>query len=219
MLVVMPVLLLLLLAAADMGKLFVISGKSEIGARYVALSHFRGFPFGDAYPGQQAGQEIEGLYFDDALDDNVGADSDDPDVTYKELGNEDLPEPYAPGEFDEDMIDTLWEIVNTELGVLPVRGARSTFTYNLPAFPYGRDHPMEDSKALPGDAPEGMLAASYDATGNFVMLADAFAGSGIESSGEQVRLALLAYDMLIGTQLSLGALPAILLVMWAIFLP
>jgi hypothetical protein len=50
MIVVMPVLLLLLLAAADMGKLFVISGKSEISARYIALSHFREAPFGDAYP-------------------------------------------------------------------------------------------------------------------------------------------------------------------------
>ena len=78
LLVVLPVLLLLLLAAADMGKLFVISGKSEIAARYSALRHFRGAPFGDIHPVHTRAVEIERIFFDGAL-------ADDPDVTYQEL--------------------------------------------------------------------------------------------------------------------------------------
>jgi hypothetical protein len=211
MIVVMPVLLLLLLAAADMGKLFVISGKSEISARYIALSHFREAPFGDAYIGQTAGQEIEGLFFDDALDDSGEADG--PDVTYQELGDEDLL--YAPN-LEDDLLINLWDnYLNLTDQLIPIRGARSTFSYDLPRFPYGREHPMEGTQVLQDAPSEGRLAATYDATGNFVMLADSFSGA----RGEALRLALEGAGLIVGAA-SLGGLTAVLVAgLWIIFLP
>ncbi len=216
MLVVMPVLLLLLLAAADMGKLFVISGKSEIAARYIALSHFRDAPFGDAYLTYTAGQEIERLFFDDALDDDglpegQGSEADDPDVTYQELGNL----PYAPGVLGDPWLDALWTYVNATAQLVPIRGARSTFTYDLPFFPYGREHPMEETRALQGAPSPSRLAASYDATGNFVMLADSFSGA----DGDLIRIQMELIWIAIGAQASLPAWPAIAVVLWLIFLP
>jgi len=211
MLVVMPVLLLLLLAAADMGKLFVISGKSEISARYIALSHFRDAPFGDAYIGQTAGQEIEGLFFDDALDDSGEADG--PDVTYEELGDDDLI--YAPLDLGDPILVLLWDFVNVTEDLLPIRGARSTFTYDLPFFPYGREHPMEETRDLQGTPSPGRLAASYEATGNFVMLADSFSGE----HGEQLRFAMEAVGLIVGFEVTTPIMIGLVGILWIIFLP
>jgi len=218
MLVVMPVLLLLLLAAADMGKLFVISGKSEISARYIALSHFREAPFGDAYPTHTAGQEIERLFFDDALDDSglpegLGSEADDPDVTYQELGDVDFL--YTPLALDDPFLIWLWDYVNVTDDLVPIRGARSTFTYDLPFFQYGREHPMEETRDLQGAPSPSRLAASYDATGNFVMLADSFSGQ----HGHDLRLAMEALGVIVGVQLTPGYMAALLAVLWLIFLP
>jgi len=203
MIVVMPVLLLLLLAAANIGKLFVISGKSEISARYVALSHFREAPFGDAYPAYTARQEIERLFFDDALDDSglpegMSSEADDPDVTYEELGNLD----YVPDDHGDPLLIWLWAWVNATNQLFPVRGARSTFTYDLPFFPEGE---------LSGSG----LDASYDAVGNFVMLAESFSGA----EGEQLRLALEAAHLIAGAQITAGAAVGILVGLWLIYLP
>jgi hypothetical protein len=216
MIVVMPVLLLLLLAAADMGKLFVISGKSEISARYIALSHFREAPFGDAYPTYTARQEIERLFFDDALDDSglpdgMSSEADDPDVTYEELGDLD----YVPDDHGDPLLIWLWAWVNATNQLFPVRGARSTFTYDLPFFPYGREDPMEATRDLQGAPSGSSLAASYDAVGNFVMLAESFSGA----EGEQLRLALEAAHLIAGAELGVGYTVGILVGLWLIYLP
>ncbi len=206
--VVMPVLLLLLLAAADMGKFFVISGKSEIAARYIALRHFREAPFGDAYPTYTATQEIEGLFFNDALND----EEDDEDVAYEELGDDDLL--YAPGDLGNPFLAWLWDYVNRTDDLFPIRGDRSTFTYNLPAFPYGRESPVEGTRDLPGTPSPGTLAAGYDATGNFVMLADSFSGQ----HGEDLRVAMEAAGLIVGAQLSAPLMVGLLGVLWIIFI-
>lgn len=218
MLVVMPVLLLLLLAAADMGKLFVISGKSEIAARYIALRHFRETPFGDAYPGQTTGVEIERLFFDDALDDSglpggLGSEADDPDVTYEELGDDDLL--YSPLVQDDPILIWLWDYMNLTDSLVPIRGTRSAFTYDLPFFPYGREHPMEETLDLQATPSPSRLAASYEATGHFVMLADSFSGP----HGQNLRLAMEAVGFITGFQLSIPNMVALVGVLWIIFLP
>ncbi len=211
MIVVMPVLLLLLLAAADMGKLFVISGKSEISARYIALRHFRGAPFGDAYIAQTAGQEIAGLFFNDALDDSREAGGTD--VTYEEIPEDDML--YAPVDMDNPLLIFLWDYMNLTDDLLPIRGARSTFTYDLPFFPYGREHPMEGTRDLQGSPSPGRLAGSYDATGNFVMLSDSFSGE----NGEELRLAMAAVGLIAGVQPTVPAMVGLVGVLWIIFLP
>lgn len=200
-LVVLPVLLLLLLAAADLGKLFVISGKSEIAARYIALSHFRQAPFGDAYPGATEAQEIEGLFFDGALDDN--SEADDPDVTYEELGDEVL-EAYRPVQIDNVYLAELWDYVIETDQLLPIRGARSTFAYDLPALPYGSGQAMEGSRALSG---------TYDASGNFVVLSDAFSGT----QGELIRMQMEAIWVALGIPASTPAWGPIAEVLYLIF--
>ena len=211
MLVVMPVLLLLILAAADMGKLFVISGKSEIAARYIALRHFREAPFGDVYPGQTPGLQIERLFFDDALDDGglpegLGSEGDDPDVTYQELRGGEIV--YAPWPLEDSFL-TLLRGFMAGSDLPPIRGARSTFAYDLPRFPYGREHPTEATQVLQGVPSEGRLAASYDATGNFVMLASCYSGA----HGQQVRVFLQSSGLILGVGITS------LLHLWRPFLP
>ena len=217
---VLPVLLLLLLAAADMGKLFVISGKSEISARYSALRYFRAAPFGDAYADYTRAQEIERLFFDDSLDDTIrpeaeGEEEDVTDVIYDELGDDDFT--YAPGDFGNEFVhDMWWDVFMSDnwVDLAPIRGARSTFAYDLPPFPYGREHPMEATLPLEGEASK--LDASYDASGNFVMLADSFSGE----AGEQVRLALEAAGLAVGAELTAGFWATYAFALWwFIFLP
>lgn len=173
LIVVLPVLLLLLLAAADMGKLFVISGKSEIAARYTVLRHFRDAPFGDLYPAHSEGEEIERIFFDDALDDK--GEDDDPDVTYVEYGDADLL--YVPPDLNDPLLIALWD--NFDI----IRGVRSGFTYDLPNFPYGREEPFEQTAVLQAGSTGDGVAASYDANGDFVCLIEAFSGD----DGEAVR--------------------------------
>ena len=218
LLVVLPVLLLLLLAAADMGKLFVISGKSEIAARYIALRHFREAPFGDIYPAQTAGQEIERIFFDDALDDGglpegEAAEADDPDVTYEELGDEELV--YAPLDLVSPLLVAIWDAMNVTDTLVPIRGVRSTFTYDLPFFPYGREHPMEQTSPLEAEPAPGRLAASYDASGNFVLLTDSFSGQ----QAQEFRVLLVAGGFLVAIDLGAPAIGGLMAVLWLIFLP
>jgi hypothetical protein len=158
---------------------------------------------------QTATQEIEGLFFDDALNDH----SDDPDVTYQELKGEDLL--YAPGNLGDPWLDMLWDYVNATEELVPIRGTRSTFTYDLPFFPYGREHPMEETRDLEDTMSPSRLAASYDVSGNFVVLADAFSGA----QGDLIRVQMEAIWLAIGAEASLPAWAAIVGVMWLIFLP
>ncbi len=212
MLVVMPVLLLLLLGAAEMGKLFVVSGKTEIAARYVALSHFREAPFGDAYPAHTAQQEIRDLFFKDALDDS-GPTDDGTDVIYQELVDDDLD--YAPL-FDDEILRTLWdEYLDLTSPLIPIRGARCTFTYDVPFFPFGRENPMEETRPLEETPSGGLLAGSYDASGNFVMIADSFSGE----RGEVVRLMLEAAGLTVGVVAGLPLDVLLGLALWVVFLP
>ena len=211
MLVVMPVLLLLLLAAAEMGKLFVISGKSEISARYIALSHFREVPFEDTYPALTEGQEIEGLFFDDALDDH--SESDGPDVTFVEIPEHRLG--YEPEDLGDPLLIWLYGYMDVAPNLNPMRGVRSTFTYDLPFFPFGREHPTEQTRDLEGTMSEGRLAASYDAAGNFVFLGDSFSGP----EGENLRLAMEAAGFIVETQITLPAMITLGGILWLIFLP
>lgn len=218
LLVVMPVLLLLLLAAADMGKLFVISGKSEIAARYIALQHFRRAPFGDHYLALTAGQEIERIFFDDALDDSglpagLASEADDPDVTYTEIGDDEMV--YAPVDLANPILVFIWDQLDVVEPLVPIRGARATFTYDLPFFPYGREHPMEATRTLQDTPSESRLAARYEATGNFVMLTDSFAGD----QAEEWRLIMEIAAGVAGANLAQPLLLGLLGVLWLIFLP
>ncbi len=213
LLVVLPVLLLLLLAASDIGKLFVISGKSEIAARYVALSHFREAPFGDAYPGQTAPQEIERLFFDDALDDSGSGEDDEADVTYTELGGDDFD--YEPGVAWDSFLRGLWYDLLGGLDLAPIRGVRSSFAYDLPDFPYGREHPMEQTQALPEAPSPGGLAGVYEPSGNFVMLADSFSGD----NGERIRLLLGVTNYIAGAELTSTIWAGYVAALWLFLFP
>jgi hypothetical protein len=218
LLVVLPVLLLLLLAAADMGKLFVISGKSEIAARYTALRHFRAFPFGDLYPAQTRGQEIERIFFDDALDDSglpeaAASEADDPDVTYEEIGDDELI--YAPLDLANPLLVVLWDALDLTDPLVPIRGVRSTFAYDLPSFPYGREHPMKQTLPLQDEPSESRLAASLEVTGNFVILTDSFSGG----RATEFRLLLEAGGFLVGLDLGSPAILSLMAILWLIFLP
>lgn len=217
LLVVTPVLLLLLLGAADMGKLFVISGKSEIAARYIALQHFRRAPFGDMYMGLTASQEVERIFFDDALDDSglpegATSESDDPDVTYTDIEDNEML--YAPVDQANPVLVFIWDQLDIFEPLVPIRGARATFTYDLPFFPYGRENPFEPS-TLEDEPSPGRLAARYEAVGNFVMLTDSFSGE----HAEEWRLAMEAAGFIVGANLSQPLLAGLVGVLWLIFLP
>jgi hypothetical protein len=143
----------------------------------------------------------------------MGSEADDPDVTYEEIPDEDML--YAPLDLGDPILIWLWDYVNVTDELVPIRGTRSTFTYDLPFFPYGREEPMEATQDLQETASPGRLAASYDATGNFVMLADSFSGE----HGQDLRLAMEAIGFITGVQLSIPTMIALVGVLWIIFLP
>jgi len=218
LLVVLPVLLLLLLAAADMGKLFVITGKSEIAARYGALRHFRGPPFGDLYPAHTEAEEIERIFFDDALDDDglpggQASEADDPDVTYVALGDADIG--YAPVDHGHPLLTVIWDFFNVMERFFPIRGVRATFVYDLPLFPYGREHPFEQTLPLLEEPTGNRFAASYDATGNFILLTDSFAGD----SGQRVKNLLEGTGFLVGLTFGSPALAGLIALLFMLYLP
>jgi len=218
LIVVLPVLLLLLLAAADMGKLFVITGKSEIAARYGALRHFRGPPFGDLYPAHTEAEEIERIFFDDALDDDglpggATSEPDDPDVTCVALGDADLG--YAPIDHGHPILTVIWDFFNVMERFFPIRGVRATFVYDLPLFPYGREHPFEQTLPLQAEPTDSRFAASYDAVGNFILLTDSFAGD----SGQQVKNLLEGTGFLVGLTVGSPALAALIGLLYLLYLP
>jgi hypothetical protein len=101
------------------------------------------------------------------------------------------------------------DLFDMDNSIFPIRANRVTFTYDLPFFPYGREHPMEPTRDLQDDPPEGSLAANYQAEGNFVMLSACFSGA----HGQQVR------NFLQGSGLIIGVGITSLLHLWRPFLP
>jgi len=190
MLILLPVILLLLVAAADMGKLFVISGKSEIASRYIALRWFRHEPFqplGSLYPEPAdplaiAGQ-VQELFFAGTIDDDDRAD----DVMYREMrrggliGGGDFR--YDPPVFEVGFWDAMIYLLSMGTEVLPVRANRVSFTYDLPYFPYGREHPLQATQKTgppfwgADDDPLGPYPL-FTAKGDFVVIAESFYGGG-----------------------------------------
>ena len=104
---------------------------------------------------------------------------------------------------------SLWDFMNGVPDLMPISGARSAFTYDLPFFPYGREHPMEETRDLQGAPSESRLAASYDATGNFVMLTACFSGQ----YGQDIRIFLQNSGLIMGVGITS------LLHLWRPFLP
>ena len=122
---------------------------------------------------------------------------------------------YTPLDMGDPFLIWLWDFFNITENLVPIRGVRSTFTYDLPFFPYGREHPMQETLPLQDAPAEGRLAARYDASGHFVVLTDSFSGD----EGEELRLLMEAAHLIVGMRLTAPAIPALLAVLWLIFLP
>lgn len=230
LLVVLPVLLLLLVAASDFGKMFAISGKSEIASRYAAFRWFRGIGnppcVGDDCNGVagQIGARIEEVYFDDALDDGRfvsagegdGVEGDGEDVSFLELSDI----AYNPIEQEGPIWTALVQYLTGDLGdwVAPIRGDRVAFEYDLPFLTYGREEPLGDSlewgeqaSELGTTLPAGVVAVE----GNFVMLADDFSAVNPYLDGEVIwALAAAGLITALPNGLVLGGAAAVGAILW-----
>jgi len=180
LLILLPVLLLLFLATAEIAKLFAISGKTEVASRYLALRNFRdgvfepaGRYFQDPLNPLTASESADQLFFEGTLGD---ANELDDDVDYQEFG------PGEAGIFNYEpppMDSRFWSIVSGYFdpsnNIFPIRGHRLTFHYDLPFFPYKE---MDEPRAWgseEGDDPLGPYPL-YTAKGDFVVLTDTFSG-------------------------------------------
>jgi len=185
LLILLPVLLLLFLGTTEIAKLFAISGKTEVAARYLALRHFRNVPF--ALPGHDYTAPLEeeedypsdlvkGVFFEGPL--LNPDDTYQPTIGYEEFGSTDFD--YMPPDTD----NPLWDIaiaVDEHNDLLRIRAHRVTFTDELTdqegnpsRFPFGW-------RKLPGmwsesSGPVGPLTA----VGDFVVLTDTFSGDTAE---------------------------------------
>ena len=203
LLILLPAILLLLLAASDIGKLFVINGKSEIAARYGAFRWYRpgSFePVGDMLleptSDEEAVWQLRKIFFEGSLDDT---DTDDEDVGYYPLesgegGDFTYTPPSFPIEFWNAMLDLLIEEGND---ILPISANRATFTYNIPLFPYGREHPLRDevdTAPLWGELEDPLGTwPMFTAKGDLVYLNEAFYGEG----GQAFMDMLIAYGIIL----------------------
>ena len=180
-LVLLPVLLLLLVALSDMGKLAAVTGKCEIAARYLALRLSRGEPFQQIEP-SSAAAEIERVFFQDTLDDEQEEGGEPQDVQYTSL-----PILYSiagiADPFWQDVWPNLWL-----MGFRPVREKQVSFAYDLIYFPYRKWRLLPEPEGGSG-APEWVspISAAYSAAGSFVVQSDALSGT----SGQSVRIYLL----------------------------
>ena len=213
MLVLLPVLLLLLLAVSDMGKLAAISGKCEIAARYTALAMARGEPFasrggaGELDPSSVA-SEVERTFFQGSLDDEVEEGSEPQDVRYLS------PDVFYPiSDISSDLWRGLWPNLWV-VGLRPIRHEKILFDYNLTYFPYRKWRSLPQPEGAGGPA-EWMspIASEYDAEGNFVAQLDAFTGE----SGERVRPLMLGIGGVIPFTATLGDIYLILAVLAILF--
>ena len=184
MLVLLPVLLLLLLAVSDMGKLAAVSGKCEIAARYITLRISRDEPF-QRIGLSGAAAEAERIFFQDTLDDEQEEGSEPQDVRVTAL-----PVSYSM----EGISDPFWQDVFPRLwlmGLRPIRGKQVSFAYDLIYFPYRKWRLLPEPEGGSG-AGEWVspIAAAYSARGNFVVQSDAFSGT----SGQVFLVALLGSE-------------------------
>lgn len=213
MLVLLPVLLLLLLAASDMGKLAAISGKCEIAARYTALAMARGEPFasrggaGELDPSSVA-SEVERTFFQGSLDDEVEEGSEPQDVRYLS------PDVFYPiSHISSPLLTGLWPNLWV-VGLRPIRHEQILFDYNLTYFPYRKWQSLPEPEGAGGPA-EWMspIASEYEAQGDFVAQLDAFTGE----SGERVRSLILGLGGIIPFTATLGDIYLILAVLAILF--
>jgi len=179
-LILLPVLMLLFLATAEIAKLFAISGKTEVAARYVAFRNFRdglyepaGRSFHDPLDATITAEDVDETFFEGALGDT---DQLDADTSYYE---------FLPGEagiflYDPPELDSMfWTIITTyfdpEHDLFPIRGHRVTYTYDLPFFPYKE---MDDVREWGDDQGADPLGPYdlYTVKGDFVVLTDTFSG-------------------------------------------
>jgi len=179
-LILLPVLLLLFLATAEIAKLFAISGKTEVAARYVGSRWFRDYPFepkGSDFTEPQAEAEIadraNNLFFEGSLGDS---DQDDVDTGYREFqpGDGGVFE-YDPPPLDSIFWDVLAAYFDPNNNLFPIRGNRVTFHYDLPYFPYKE---MDDETPW-GEDEDPVLGPypKYTAKGDYVVLTATFAGN------------------------------------------
>lgn len=181
LLILLPVLLLLFLATAEIAKLFAISGKTEVASRYLALRNFRdgvfepaGRDFQDPLNPPAASESADELFFQGTLGD---ADDLDEDVGYRE---------FTPGEagifnYEPPPMDSkFWSIISAYFdpddNIFPIRGHRVTFHYDLPFFPYKEMDEAREWGTEEGDDPLGPYPL-HTAKGDFVVLTDTFSGN------------------------------------------
>ena len=197
MLVLLPVILLLLVASADLGKLFAISGKAEIASRYCALRWFRHAPFdpkgalypepSTAPPATDVANQLQQIHFAGALDDDDGTS----DVRYYQMRSRywGADYQYAPPSFGSPFWDVMSFLLNNEGSILPMHVNRVAFSYDIPYFPYGRLHPLENTRRddpafwdpSGDDDPIGGPYPLFTAKGDFAAVCESFYGDGGEN--------------------------------------
>ena len=199
-LILLPVLLLLLLGAANLNLLSVINGKAEIAARYSGLKHALGerFELNPYYPPANLATEVasrmEWIFYDDTLDDGksafrgegIGIEGDDPDVSYV---NPDLA--YTPLPLNVVSWDTMFATLSLSLEL--IHGSQAVYAYDFPPFPFYKWILLPDAKNPDGDS-RSPIEPIISVHGDFVVLADPlmgdlFTGGG---SGFQAQSILLA---------------------------
>jgi len=222
-LVVLPVLLLLFLATAEISRLFVISGKTEVAARYAALRLFRpentpptrtgnshNYYFEDEFnpenpesmTDQQIARRLNDIFFEGVLD--------DPDDVVEDTRYYEFEPGDANGAFDWNnpwITDLIMQIIIASMRgneqAFPIRGNRVTFEYNPPFFPHSEEHSYWDFKGSTGQSgwedPDPLADYPlYTAKGDFVMVAPTFAGD----TGDFLR-AMESFGLIVSAQLAL----------------
>lgn len=170
LLLLLPVFLLLILAASDLGRLFAISGKCEIAARYSALKVARG-----QMDPTEVARTVEDRFFRGTLDDRFEEPDDPQDVEESELA-----EAYSTDYFDSF----------PRLSFLPIEsieGRQIRFVYDLSPFPYRKWRllPRAEGGTEESSSP---LEAQYTAVGHFLGHIDDFSGA----RGAEIQLELLS---------------------------
>jgi len=170
LLILLPVFLLLILAASDLGKLFAISGKCEIAARYSALKIARG-----QMDPAEAARVVEATFFRGTLDDRFEEPGDPQDVEESALSV-----PYTISYFDSF----------PHLSWLPpraVQGRLIRFAYDFAPFPYRKWRLLPRAEGGTEEA-SSPIQAQYRALGHFIGHIDDFSGP----SAAEVQLRLLS---------------------------
>lgn len=170
LLILLPVFLLLILAASDVGKLFAISGKCEIAARYSALKVARG-----QMDPTEAARTVEDLFFRGTLDDRFEEPGDPQDVE----------ETARTEQYSTDYFDSFPRL--SSLPIESVEGREVRFAYDLSPFPYRKWRllPRAEGGTEESSSP---LEAQYTALGHFIGHIDDFSGV----RGAEIQLDLLS---------------------------